>query len=154
MAKSKGGSITDDINQKCIGICNELANSNKGVGGLCKANSISAATFYDWLNLSEDNAKRYARAREAQADFIVDEIIEIADDNSGDTTVTENGIQENREFTSRSRLRVDARKWIAAKLRPKKYGDKIDVTSDGNELKPVVISLGVGINPETDEIGN
>lgn len=38
----------------------------------------------------------------------------------------------NGDAVQRSKLRVDARKWVAAKLKPKKYGDKIDVTS-GNE---------------------
>lgn len=141
----------DEVNDKCISICEALSQNNRGLHHHCKDFGISPKTFYEWMKMSEENGYKYARAREAQADYIFDEIIEIADDNSGDTTVTDNGIQENREFTSRSRLRVDARKWIAAKLKPKKYGDKIDVTSDGNELKPVVISLGVGIDPKTDE---
>jgi hypothetical protein len=41
----------------------------------------------------------------------------------------------NTEHIQRSRLRVDARKWIASKLKPKKYGDKMDVTSDGKAIK-------------------
>ena len=55
---------------------------------------------------------QYARAREAQADTLADEITEIAD---------------TEPDPNRARVRVDARKWIASKLKPKRYGDRIDV---------------------------
>lgn len=67
-----------------------------------------------------DFADRYARAREEQADHFVDEIITIADE---------------AEDPQKARLQIDARKWVAGKMRPKKYGDKIDVTSDGEKLE-------------------
>lgn len=73
----------------------------------------------------------YARARESQAEVLADEIIEIADDSSEDFIFAEgedkdgNGAKKfiNKEYVKRSALRVDARKWVAAKLLPKKYGD-------------------------------
>lgn len=81
-------------------------------------------TFYKWLNESKERTKQYARACEIRADYIFDEIIDIADDSSGDVIKTEKGDVLNSEFVQRSRLRVDARKWIVSKLAPKKYGDK------------------------------
>ena len=47
---------------------------------------------------------------------------------------------EDKEWTNRSRLRVDTRKWIASKLKPKKYGDKIDVTTQGQAITQVTIT--------------
>lgn len=86
-----------------------------------------------WLNDDAAFAAHYARACEARADALVDEIIEIADDGSGDTYETEDGIVKiNTEVVQRSKLRVDARKWVAAKMRPKKYGDKLDVEHQGS----------------------
>ena len=70
------------------------------------------------------------KAREAQADALFDEILEIADDSRNDTVHGENGDTPNHEWIARSKLRIDTRKWMAAKLRPKVYGDKIDVTSE------------------------
>jgi hypothetical protein len=74
-----------------------------------------------------------------QAELLTDETIDIADDTTGDTEIIfKDGKQvkvENKEWVNRSRLRIDARKWLAAKLHPKKYGDKVDVTTDGKELK-------------------
>lgn len=88
------------------------------------SNMPSTQTFYIWLQDIE-KSKQYARATEIRADAIFDEIIEIADDSSRDEIELEDRIiVENREFINRSRLRVDARKWIASKLNPKKYGDK------------------------------
>jgi hypothetical protein len=72
--------------------------------------------------------KMYARAREDAADFLADEIIAIADDSSDDELFTDEGKRiENKEFVNRSKLRVDARKWVAAKLKPRKYGEKIEL---------------------------
>jgi len=34
---------------------------------------------------------------------------------------------EDREVTSRSKLRVETRKWLMSKLAPKKFGDKLEL---------------------------
>ncbi len=73
-----------------------------------------------------------SRAREAQAEIRADEIVDIADDASDDLTTDKDGkLVANNEHIQRSRLRVDARKWIAAKLLPKRYGDKLQHTGEG-----------------------
>lgn len=88
---------------------------------------VTKATVFDWLAKHKDFSDRYARAKEAAADFIVEEILAIADDASNDWMETNHGPVLNAEAVARSRLRIDARKWLAGKLRPKKYGDRIDV---------------------------
>jgi hypothetical protein len=83
--------------------------------------------FYRWLDENGDFRDQYARAREEQADKLFREIIEIADDKSGDCITTSDGKPiVDHENIQRSRLRVDARKWAAAKLAPKKYGDRVE----------------------------
>ncbi len=92
------------------------------------------STVIGWLfdGEHEDFMDQYARAREAQAEARADEIVDIADDESGDFTTDEDGKRVvNHEQIQRSRLRVDARKWIAAKLLPKRYGDKLQHTGEG-----------------------
>lgn len=79
----------------------------------------SKVTFYARLVKDEEFANRYARAREAQAHNEVDEIRSIAD-------------EATPEDVAVARLRVDARKWRASKLAPKKYGDKLDVNHGGS----------------------
>lgn len=112
-------------------ICERIATSADGLHKIVKENGISPSTFYKWVSENKDLSDRYARAREIQAELLADQIIEIADDSSNDTKTIYKGEElievENTEWTNRSKLRVEARKWIAAKLKPKKYGDKVEV---------------------------
>lgn len=123
-------------------LCDKIANSSEGLKKICDSDDRLPGfrTVFTWLANPEykDFQHKYARAREAQAELLADEIISISDDGSNDTYVTEEGIpQVNFDNIQRSRLRVDARKWKASKLYPKKYGDKIEVENTG-ETKFVV----------------
>lgn len=134
-------------------ICLQISTSSKSLRTICKELEISVQTVLNWLNNPEkkDFLAQYARAKEEQADFLAEEMIEIADDSSNDTILTEKGEIENKEWTNRSKLRVETRKWISAKLKPKKYGDKIDVTSGGEMLKPVIINWADDSNKTNSE---
>ena len=101
----------------------------------------STQTFYRWIDEDEEKSKQYARACEVRADAIFDEIIDIADDTSQDTISKGDAEVQNSEWISRSRLRVDARKWIASKLNPKKYGDKTDITTNGKNINSTILNL-------------
>jgi hypothetical protein len=125
---------TDDIATK---ICEELI-EGRSLRSICLADDMpSAGTVCRWLSEKDNFREQYARAREAQADTLFDEILDISDDGTNDWmerldpgTGANLGWKENGEAMQRSRLRVDARKWMAGKMRPKVYGDRIqnDVT--------------------------
>lgn len=121
-------------------ICERIADG-ESLRSICRDESMPAkSTVFKWLANVKDFADQYARAREAQADTLADEILEIADETSHDTIVTEkNGEQPNSEWITRSRLRVDARKWLASKMAPKKYGDKITHAGDPNSPVELVL---------------
>lgn len=108
-----------------------------------------------WLRENEEFRNQYARAKEDQADFLAEEILDIADDGSNDFMTITKGNKtynvENTEWTSRSKLRVEARKWIAAKLKPKRYGEKIDMTSDGKAIPQTTLTVKVVKPTEEDE---
>jgi hypothetical protein len=81
-----------------------------------------------WVNADVDGfAAKYARAREHGYQRMADEIIEISDDGSNDWMLRNDpdnrGYRVNGEATSRSRLRVDTRKWLLGKVLPKIYGE-------------------------------
>ena len=108
-----------------------------------------AVTFFEWISKDSEKAKQYAYVCELRAEALFDEIIEIADDSSNDSIKTANGEFQNSEFIQRSRVRIDARKWIASKLNPKKFADKIDHTTDGEKIQStVIVNLGSGVNPD------
>lgn len=140
-----GTKLTQDLFDK---ICEEIATSSMSTRNVCKANGIDGATFYRAISKDENWRDQYTRAKEDQTEFLVDEMLEIADDGSNDLmTIVKGDIEyelENKEVTNRSKLRIDTRKFIAAKLKPKKYGDKLDITSNGNEIKSVPVVLPDG----------
>lgn len=79
--------------------------------------------------------KSYARARDCQADVMAESILDIADDARNDwmEKKAKDGstfMAVDHEHIQRSKERIDARKWLAAKLKPKKYGDKTIVSGD------------------------
>ena len=119
-------------------ICERLSDG-RSLRSICLDDDMpSQTTVYRWLREDEAFQQQYARARAAQADAIFDEILDIADNSSNDWMERhgddgENiGWRENGEAMNRARLRVDARKWMAGKLAPKKYGDKLDVAHSGD----------------------
>lgn len=123
-------------------ICLMIATSNKGIHSISKMKGMpSYPVVWGWLNdTTKDFSILYARAKKEQQEFLAEEIIDISDDSSGDILHTEKGEIENKEFVSRSRLKVDTRKWLMSKLAPKKYGDKLDVTTNGENINaPIII---------------
>lgn len=96
------------------------------------------ATIMAWLDGSRPEfSEQYARAREAQADKLAEEILAIADDGRSDTYLDAEGNEKtDSEVIQRSKLRVEARKWLASKMAPKKYGDKMAI-GGADDLGPV-----------------
>ena len=119
-----------------VKICTEISTSTKSLRTICKGNNMpSVATVLKWLRDDTDGfLAQYTRAKEEQADYLVEEMIDISDDGRNDTIETDRGPLENKEWTSRSKLRVETRKWIASKLKPKKYSERVDITTDGDKL--------------------
>ncbi|HXA85760.1 MAG TPA: hypothetical protein VNZ47_11825 [Candidatus Dormibacteraeota bacterium] len=119
-------------------ICERMA-KGESLRGICREDEMpDTTTILRWLDGNEDFRLQYTRAREAQADFYAEEIVEISDDGANDWMVRngkvgeDSGYELNGEHVQRSRLRVDARKWFASKVAPKKYGDKQQVEHSGN----------------------
>lgn len=93
--------------------------NTRSLRAVCReAGMPKEATVYQWLNLHKEFAEMYARTRETLAEMNAIDIIEIAD--------TDRNYQ-------RARNRIDARKWWASKVAPKKYGEKLDVKHDASD---------------------
>src|SRR5271170_7495920 len=103
-------------------ICNRIADG-ESLRAICdEADMPDKATVFRWLSAegNKDFRNQYIRAREAQADSLVDDILSIADDARNDwmkrNGENATGYQENGEVLRRSALRIDARKWLAGKM--------------------------------------
>ena len=134
----------------------EYIEDGKSLRSILKASDMpSSRTFFKWIDDDKEKVKRYARAMEIRADSIFEDILEIADDGTNDfMTITKGDVEynvEDREVTNRSRLRVDARKFFLSKVLSKKYGDKLDLTSDGDALQaPKKIIIKVNRREDTN----
>lgn len=130
---TRPGGRPTDYNQEIADLICEKLSDGISLREICQADDMPArATVFRWLGLHKEFSDQYARAKEEQAEALADEIVAIADDKTGDTVVTDDGREiANSEFIARSRLRVDARKWVASKLKPKKYGDKVQTEVSG-----------------------
>jgi len=96
-----------------------LARISRGesLSAACKANGLARSGFIELCEKDKDVAEQYARARVDCLELHAEQILDIADNPTGDY--------------NRDRLRVDSRKWLLSKLLPKKYGDKLDLNHGG-----------------------
>lgn len=110
---------------------------------------INPEAFYRLVEADEGLQKRYARAKSASLDALADEIIDLSDECriGKKTRETKDGtFDEYGDMVERSRLQIDARKWLLAKLAPKKYGDKVELTGqDGGPFQVVIQGSDSGL---------
>jgi hypothetical protein len=90
------------------------------------------SAVYEWLLRHPEFAEKYTRAREEQADTLADEIIAIADESPETVEVRDKegnvlDIKIDSGYVNYQKQRIEARKWTAMKLKPKKYGDRVAV---------------------------
>ena len=142
-------------------ICERLA-GGESMRHICEADEMpSRATVLRWLRDHELFRREYAAARELQVDFYISELLEIADDGRNDWMeklgrdgeIT--GVVSHHEHLQRSRLRVDTRKWIAARMAPKKYGDTAYLMlsdPDGGPIRSEAVGISIGdLAPEAQK---
>lgn len=118
--------VTDEI-------CSRIA-EGESLRSVCMDSKMpSMTTVQRWLADTETPLfkAQYTRAREQQADFYADQIIEIAD---------------TEENPQKARIRIDARKWKAAKMRPRAYGDKVLQEHSGD----VALTITTGVPRAND----
>lgn len=93
-------------------------------------------TVYRWLSRFNNFRNMYTQAKEEQADTLAEEIQDIADQMPMEKTDGNGNTSFDAAYINWMRLRVDARKWVAAKLKPRKYGDRVALAGDeDNPLK-------------------
>ena len=118
---------------------------------ICTAEGmVDISTVFRWLAKHAEFRDMYAHARECQAELYANQIIDIADeapiteqpDPDGGVTIRIDaaGVQRNK-------LRVDARKWVAAKLLPRKYGDRT-LSEHAGAMKVTLEDLVCGAGPD------
>ena len=120
-----------------------LANG-ESLRSACKHHDIRHSAWLWAVQGDAELADQYARAKEIGLDAMAEEILEISDDGSNDWMERTGkdgesvGWALNGEHVQRSKLRVDARKWLLSKMAPRKYGDRVQQEISGGD-KPVSV---------------
>lgn len=149
-----------------LAICNHIANcvSLRAIADMEGMPTVT--TIMNWLadDSKPEFLEQYARAREAQADKMAEDILAIADEECTMVRADKHGTKDddgegNTEVVfdatavARNKLRVDARKWLASKMAPKKYGDKVqaELTGAGGGAIAVQSTVTFVQPPKRDE---
>jgi hypothetical protein len=138
-------------------ICS-LLSEGQSLVKVCKSDDMPCrATVFSWFDTHKDFLDKYEKAKEECADFLVEEMLEIADNEVAQPVLVEDvPLVVDGEMVkvatqtgvAHARLRVDTRKWAASKLKPKRYGDKLDLTSKDEQITTGVIVVKEGRTTE------
>ncbi|MBO6549109.1 MAG: hypothetical protein JJ964_05760 [Rhizobiales bacterium] len=132
------GRPTDYTEEVAEEICEHIAEGkslNSWINEDSK-NRPNRSTIYRWLDKSEDFRNKYIRAKDMSADYHAENILDVAE---------RNDLNPNDK-----RVRIDAMKWVASKLKPKSYGDRVaheHTDGEGNSLTPI-INVTIGTEPK------
>lgn len=125
-------------------ILGAIATTPKSLESICKdvESAPHARTFWKWMENDPELGQRYARAKESQLEVLADQLVDLADTDRvcEKVTIKADGSREVviLDQVERTKVQIDTRKWLLAKLNPKKYGDKqLHTGADGEG--PVVL---------------
>ena len=121
--KKKQGRPTKFTQELADLICERMSNG-ESLRSICREIGLLPSTVIMWMNHNKVFFEQYAQARQKQADSYADMILDEAF-NTHDAQI--------------GRLRVDALKWVASKLAPKRYGDKVEVEQTGTQKIRVIM---------------
>jgi len=97
----------------------------------------SLPTIFSWFRLHEDFLKQYERAKEQSA---------VADDETlqelNDLVIEESKKEDFKRanaVVAAYKLKADNLKWAMSKKQPKKYGDRLDLTTKNKEFPAPIL---------------
>jgi hypothetical protein len=111
-------------------ICEHIANGGSLTDWCAVPGHPGYSTITDWLRDDPEFSAKYTRAREDQGDFYAEKVVATAEDCLPDVVEIQ-----------RAKLKIDAYKWRAGNLKPKVYGSKVDLTSDGQKLESQIVQF-------------
>jgi len=135
-------------------LCSQLA-LGRSLRSVCKDEGMpDISIIFDWFHKFPEFTEQYARAKEESADAMAEEILDIANNpelgeivtvKSGDDDKEESGSTETKtiDMLGHRKLKIETRKWLMSKMKPKKYGDKLDLTSGDKPLAPAATTAEI-----------
>jgi hypothetical protein len=124
-------------------ICIRIA-EGESLRNILKTEGMPAqSSVYEWLLRYPIFTEQYTRARDEQAETLADEITAISDELPSQIVDEKGKVRYDSAYVQWQRNRIDARKWVAMKLKPKKYGDKQIHSGDAENPLSIKVETGV-----------
>lgn len=121
-------------------ICERIA-LGSSLRSICKEEDMPAmSSVFKWLREVQGFSEHYENACGERTEAQREEILDISD--GGIEIIKKSAEKKSSAIAQIIRLQVDSRKWLMSKMKPKKYGDKLDLTSGGEKL-PTPIYGGI-----------
>jgi hypothetical protein len=141
MSEKKLGRPSSYTKEKAAEICARLVNG-ESLRSICRDDNMpDVKTVYLWMSQNETFLQQYTKAKEDQADTLQEDILDIADTEPMQVVDDKGVARIDSGHVNWMRLRIDSRKWIAAKLKPKKYGDRQILAGDAENPLEVKADL-------------
>ncbi len=103
----------------------------------CKADDMpDITTVFRWIRTNNEFRLQYERAREERTEAQQEDLLELGDD--AVQLAQKVDFKASNAVVSAVKLKADNMKWVMSKMKPRRYGDKIDMTTNGKDL-PVPI---------------
>lgn len=145
--KRPKGRPSDYTQELADEICERLS-EGQSLRTVCSDDKMpSRKTVFSWMRKHPDFLNQYARAKQEAADALAEEILDISDD--AEAAIKGTAEKKSSAMAQAYRLRVDTRKFIMAKMKPKKYGEKLDLTTNGKDL-PTPIMGGTSVSTDNN----
>lgn len=145
--KRPKGRPSDYTQELADEICERLS-EGQSLRTVCSDDKMpSRKTVFSWMRKHPDFLNQYTRAKQEAADALAEEIVDISDD--AEAAIKRSAEKKSGAVAQAYRLRVDTRKFIMAKMKPKKYGEKIDLTTNGKDL-PTPIMGGTSVSTDNN----
>lgn len=149
MEETKIGRPTDYSIELATKICEEIS-LGKSMRKVCEQEGMpSMQTVWTWLRIHKDFLEQYEQAcqerTESQHEMLLDlgdEAIELSQ---------EVDAKASSAVVSAVKLKADNMKWVMSKMKPKKYGDKIDMTTNGKDLPTPILNNVIPTNDSNKE---
>jgi hypothetical protein len=130
MSEKKLGRPSSYTKEKAAEICARLVNG-ESLRAICRDDNMpDVKTVYLWMSQNETFLQQYTKAKEDQADTLQEDILDIADTEPMQVVDDKGVARIDSAHVNWMRLRIDSRKWIASKLKPKKYGERQVLAGD------------------------
>lgn len=133
----KIGRPSDFTQELADRICAKLA-GGESLRTVCKGDDMpSLQTIFNWIRTKPGFFEQYARAAEERTEAHNEMILDLGDEAIGKSQEVDP--KSSGAVVQAYKLKADNLKWVMSKMKPKKYGDKIDMTTNGKDLPTPIL---------------